>query len=140
MKIRLRHLLALLSTLAVMSCAGKVVTSGGQNSPNGDLRMAVVTHISPGRSEREYRMFVGIGDPADNPATKYLQREYTFKSSGDVRGSITWEGSDRVTLRVFEYPEDARSSSTEDRKSNGKLLAAYTYARSLGSQMFREVN
>jgi hypothetical protein len=97
--------------------------------------MGVVVQIAPGRTEREHRVFVGIGDREDNPATKYLRREYAFRLSGDVKTLITWKGSDWVTLKVVEYPNNA----SEKRNSDARLIATYTYARPPGSVMFQEI-
>lgn len=122
------------SALLLSGCPAYVVTGGGKESPDGNLIMSVVTRIGPGQTEREHRIFVGIGDRSDNPANKYLRREYSFKSSRDVTPLVTWQGSDRVTLTIGE-----REYGAPDNVPPPRTLAQYTYARPPGSLMFEEV-
>ena len=139
---RLYVLLAFLFVLVLAGCGGIVVLSGGgAPSPDGELRLTVNVHIGPGRAEREHRIFVGIGDRADNPATKYLQKEYTVRLAGVIDTLVNWEGRDRVTLEVVEYPDDERIKPTFGRRNPAaRTIVAYTYARLPGSLMFMEVS
>jgi hypothetical protein len=95
----------IVAALSSAGCASPVVRTQRETSSDQRLDFVVVVSIGPGRRERQYEVFVGIGERGDNPAIRYLHEEYRYLLAGELESRVVWQSVDRVTLELFERTE-----------------------------------
>lgn len=124
--------------LVLCACSSQVVLSDATPSPDGKLTAAVVVRIDAGSPERDHHVYFGIGDQDDNPATKYLRDERTYRLAGTLDWRVQWKSSDRVVLDIIEYPDG--TTFTHAQKSPGaKAIATLVYVRKPSTEMFEVI-
>jgi len=79
--------------------------SGGALSPDESLRASVVTWIGPGKTERQHRIYIGIGDKGDDVAARYFQTERSFVLSNSLEWDVVWLSNTQVAISIFECSE-----------------------------------
>jgi hypothetical protein len=114
------------------------VVTQGIPSPDKQLSLSVVVRMDGGPGERLHKVYVGIGDRDDNPATKYLRIEHEYRLAGHLDWSARWESADRVELDFFEYSSD-ESVALAQRRANAKSVAQLLLVRRTGETQFDEV-
>jgi hypothetical protein len=96
---------------------------------------AVVLRIDSGSPQRNYHVYFGIGDRDDNPATKYLRDERTYRLAGTLDWRVQWESPDRVILNLMEYP-DGTTFTHAQLTAAAKNIATLVYERNPGTGLF----
>ena len=121
--------------LLLCACGSQVVLTDATPSPDGKLTAAVVLRIDSGSPQRDYHVYFGIGDRDDNPATKYLRDERTYRLAGTLDWHVLWESSDRVVLNLLEYPEGVTFTHAQKGPA-AKAIATLVYVRKPGTEVF----
>ena len=115
-------------------CINPIVKSDRQASDDEGLDFVVVVRVGPGKRERQYEIFVGIGDKGENPAMKYLHEEYTYYLAGELDWRVTWQSAGHVTLELLERLDPGGKGAPQVRS-----LIVLTYVRDPESGKFRQL-
>jgi len=129
--------------LLASGCYMKVKIDSGTDSPNGDLRLAVVTYSGRGEGydeRKEKEIYVSIYRRGSEPR-EYLYSKQFNLVAGELDWDIAWQSPDQVKVDFFEFPPGFSrwSDAAVYRKAPTIRLMTMTLSRSAGEKPFHEV-